>query len=103
MPDTAAQDEPVDSAAAAPTTPDSPRSALSAWRERRTILIRIFVLAFAFAEGTGNDWIAIALIDGYGATATIGTLGFAVFLAAMTAGRWFGPTWLDRVRPRSRE
>jgi MFS family permease len=95
VPDTAAQEEAVD-AAAALTTPDPPRSALSAWRERRTILIGIFVLAFAFAEGTGNDWVAIALIDGYGATAVIGTLGFAVFLAAMTAGRWFGPTWLNR-------
>jgi predicted MFS family arabinose efflux permease len=94
VPDTAAQEEAND--AAAPSTPDAPRSALSAWRERRTILIGIFVLAFAFAEGTGNDWIAIALIDGYGATAAIGTLGFAVFLAAMTAGRWFGPAWLDR-------
>jgi MFS family permease len=95
VPDTAAQEDAVD-AAAAPTTPDAPRSALSAWRERRTILIGIFVLAYAFAEGTGNDWIAIALIDGYGATAVIGTLGFAVFLAAMTAGRWFGPAWLDK-------
>ena len=94
VPDNAAHEETVDSAA--PTTPDSPRSALSAWREPRTILIGIFVLAFAFAEGTGNDWIAIALIDGYGATAAIGTLGFAVFLAAMTAGRWFGPAWLDK-------
>jgi MFS family permease len=94
VPDTAAPEEAVD-AAAAPRTPDAPRSALSAWRERRTILIGIFVLAFAFAEGTGNDWIAIALIDGYGATAVIGTLGFATFLAAMTVGRWFGPAWLD--------
>jgi predicted MFS family arabinose efflux permease len=94
VPDNAAHEETVDSAA--PTTPESPKNALSAWREPRTILIGIFVLAFAFAEGTGNDWIAIALIDGYGATAAIGTLGFAVFLAAMTAGRWFGPTWLDK-------
>ncbi len=28
--------------------------------------------------------------------ATVGTLGFAVFLAAMTTGRWFGPGLLDR-------
>jgi predicted MFS family arabinose efflux permease len=95
VPDTAA---PVDAAAtgAAPPPPDTRRSALSAWREPRTLLIGVFVLAFAFAEGTGNDWIAIALIDGYGAAAAIGTLGFAVFLAAMTTGRWFGPAWLDR-------
>jgi predicted MFS family arabinose efflux permease len=67
-----------------------------AWREPRTLLIGLFVLAFAFAEGTGNDWTSVALIDGYGTSALVGTLGFAAFLAAMTAGRWFGPAWLDR-------
>ncbi|HEX8305363.1 MAG TPA: MFS transporter [Jatrophihabitans sp.] len=72
------------------------RSALAAWREPRTLLIGVFVLAFAFAEGTGNDWIGIATIDGYGASATVGTLAFAVFLSAMTVGRWFGPGLLDR-------
>jgi len=72
------------------------RSAFAAWRERRTLVVGLFVLAFAFAEGTGNDWIGIALIDGYGTTAALGTLGFASFLAAMTAGRWFGPSLLDR-------
>ena len=36
-----------------------------------------FVLAFAFAEGTGNDWISVALIDGYHVPAAVGTLGFA--------------------------
>lgn len=70
--------------------------AWTAWRERRTLLIGVFVLAFAFAEGTGNDWIAVAVIDGYGAPAAVGTLTFAAFLAAMTTGRWFGPAVLDR-------
>jgi predicted MFS family arabinose efflux permease len=68
----------------------------TAWTEPRTLLIGLFVLAFAFAEGTGNDWISVALIDGYHAPATVGTLGFAVFLAAMTTGRWVGPGLLDR-------
>ncbi|HEX8094286.1 MFS transporter [Jatrophihabitans sp.] len=72
------------------------RSALAAWREPRTLLIGVFVLAFAFAEGTGNDWISIAMIDGYGTPAAVGTLAFAVFLSAMTLGRWFGPGLLDR-------
>ena len=67
-----------------------------AWSEPRTLLIGVFVLAFAFAEGTGNDWIGVALIDGYDAPAATGTLGFAAFLAAMTAGRWVGPGLLDR-------
>ena len=80
----------------APSVQESKRRTLLAWREPRTLLVGLFVLAFAFAEGTGNDWIAIALIDDYRLPAAIGTLGFAVFLAAMTVGRWFGPGLLDR-------
>jgi predicted MFS family arabinose efflux permease len=72
------------------------RRTLSAWGEPRTLLIGVFVLAFAFTEGTGIDWINVAVIDDYGAPATVGTLAFAVFLAAMTTGRWFGPRLLDR-------
>ena len=66
------------------------------WRERRTLLIGVFVLAFAFAEGSANDWISVAVIDGYGTSAAVGTLTFAVFLSSMTAGRWVGPALLDR-------
>jgi predicted MFS family arabinose efflux permease len=71
-------------------------SALAAWREPRTVLIGVFVLAFAFAEGTGNDWISVSVIEDYGAPAALGTLAFAVFLAAMTGGRWFGAGLIDR-------
>jgi fucose permease len=76
--------------------PSASSGALRRWREPRTLLIGLFVLAFAFAEGTGNDWISVALIDGYDAPAVVGTLGFATFLTAMTATRWFGPGLLDR-------
>jgi predicted MFS family arabinose efflux permease len=72
------------------------RRTLETWREPRTLLIGVFVLAFAFTEGAGIDWISVATIDGYGAPATVGTLAFATFLAAMTLGRWFGPGLLDR-------
>jgi len=70
--------------------------ALAAWREPRTLLVGLFVLAFAFAEGTANDWLSVALIDDHGASAAVGTLGFAAFLTAMTAARWVGPPLLDR-------
>jgi cyanate permease len=88
-------DDPVgDGAAGQPAEPR--RSALAAWREPRTLLIGVFVLAFAFTEGTANDWIGVAMIDGYSAPAAVGTLGFAAFLSAMTTARWFGPHLLDR-------
>ena len=69
---------------------------MARWREPRTLIIGLIVLAFAFSEGSGNDWISVSLIDGYHAPAVIGTLGFAVFLTAMTTGRWFGTGLLDR-------
>jgi MFS family permease len=36
------------------------------------------------------------LIDGYHLPAVSGTLGYALFLAAMTLARWVGPGLLDR-------
>ncbi len=54
------------------------------------------MLAFAFAEGTGNDWISLATIDRHHVAPALGTLVFAVFLGAMTTARWFGPAALDR-------
>jgi fucose permease len=86
----------ADPEAAAASSSNAGRASLAAWREPRTLLVGLFVLAFAFAEGSGNDWIGVALIDGHGVDAAIGTLGFAVFLTAMTTGRWFGPGLLDR-------
>jgi predicted MFS family arabinose efflux permease len=82
-------------ATAAAATPSATRDSLRAWGERRTLLIGVFVLAFAFGEGSGNDWISVATIDGHRAAPTLGTLAFATFLAAMTTGRWFGPQLLD--------
>ncbi|RKQ87145.1 fucose permease [Solirubrobacter pauli] len=69
---------------------------LAAWTEPRTLLIGVFVFAAAFTEGTGNDWLAVATIDGYDAANALGTFTFALFLSAMTLGRWFGPAVLDR-------
>jgi MFS family permease len=60
------------------------------------VLIGLFVLCMAFTEGTSNDWLSLAVIGGYHTVAALGTLTFAVFLAAMTTGRWFGPALIDR-------
>ncbi|HEY3528700.1 MAG TPA: MFS transporter [Nocardioides sp.] len=68
----------------------------SAWLEPRTLAIGLMVLAFALAEGAANDWLALALIDGYDARHWVGVLGFALFVAAMTLGRLGGPIALDR-------
>jgi fucose permease len=64
--------------------------------DRRTLLIGVVVLAFAFAEGAGSDWIGVALVDDHDTSAALASLGFAAFLTAMTLGRWTGPKLLNR-------
>ncbi len=70
--------------------------ALTAWREPRTVLVGLLVLGFAFTEGSANDWIAVALVDGYGAGEALGAVAFGFFVAAMTAGRLLGGSLLLR-------
>ena len=67
-----------------------------AWLEPRTLMIGMMVLALALTEGTANDWLALALQDGYGVERWVGVLGFAGFVVAMTVGRLVGPVLLDR-------
>lgn len=69
---------------------------LRAWREPRTLLLGVLVLALALTEGTANDWLAVALVDGHDVAHAVGVAGFALFVAAMTAGRLAGPVLLDR-------
>jgi MFS family permease len=54
------------------------------------------ILCFAVAEGSANDWLSLALIDGYDVEQWIGVAGYAVFVTAMTIGRLVGTTLLDR-------
>lgn len=69
---------------------------LSAWTEPRTLLIGLVTLVAAFTEGTANDWLSVAFVDGYGLPNWAGVLAFAVFLTFMTVGRVAGTTLLDR-------
>ena len=72
------------------------RNPLLAWREPRTLVVGLMVLAFAFAEGSANDWLAVAVVEGYGVSHATGVLVFAVFVTAMTVGRMVGTVLLDR-------
>jgi len=68
----------------------------SAWLEPRTLLIGLVVLAAAFTEGTANDWMAVAFVDGHDVSNAVGVIALAVFLLFMTAGRILGTGLLDR-------
>ncbi|MDP9823831.1 MFS transporter [Nocardioides massiliensis] len=76
--------------------PGSSVSVWRAWTEPRTLLIGAMVMALALMEGTANDWLALALVDGHGFAEASGVAGYAGFVAAMTLGRLVGPAVLDR-------
>ena len=72
------------------------RAAARAWLEPRTLLIGLVVLAAALTEGAANDWVSLAVVDGFGTTHATGAVAFGVFVTAMTAMRMFGTVLLDR-------
>jgi fucose permease len=76
--------------------PEGDDASRSAWLEPRTLLVGLMVLCFAVAEGSANDWVSLALIDGYEVEHWVGVTGYAVFVTAMTLGRLVGTTVLDR-------
>lgn len=68
----------------------------SAWLEPRTLAIGLMVLSFAIVEGSANDWLTLALIDGYDVPHWVGVAGYAAFVSSMTLGRVVGTVVLDR-------
>ncbi|WP_083672727.1 MFS transporter [Micromonospora sp. CB01531] len=72
------------------------RALLATWREPRTLLIGLLVLVMAFTEGSANDWLAVAFVDGYGVSEAVGAVVFGVFVVGMTLGRTVGTIAIDR-------
>lgn len=72
------------------------RSRLGIWRERRTLLIGLIILGMAFAEGSANDWLALAMVDGHHVSNAAGAFVFGIFVTAMTVGRVAGVFLLDK-------
>lgn len=80
-----------------PTSDPAPRPRLArTWTDPGTLLIGLLALAFAFSEGAANDWLALTVVDGLGGSQALGAIGFGVFVAAMTLGRTFGGSALQR-------
>jgi MFS family permease len=69
---------------------------LAVWADLRLILIGVIMLGMAFAEGSANDWLALATVEGHGQSEPTGAIVFGVFVSAMTVGRVAGGPLIDR-------
>ncbi len=74
----------------------APLTRWQVWAQPSTILIGVIVLGMALAEGSANDWLPLAMIDGHGLDNAAGAAVLTVFLAAMTAGRVAGSPLIDK-------
>ncbi len=80
-------------------------AALAVWRDPRTYAIGVIMLGMAFAEGSANDWLTIAMVDGHRESQTVGAIALTVFSVAMTVFRvlggplvdWLGRVWTLRI------
>lgn len=71
-------------------------SALKGWHEPRTLLIGVVIMAAALSEGSANNWLALAVVDGFGEPAAVGAVVFGLFVASMTVVRLLGTRLIDR-------
>ncbi|GAA1760492.1 MFS transporter [Agromyces humatus] len=72
------------------------RRSLRVWADPRLLLIGVVMLGMSFAEGSANDWLAIAAVDGHGLDQTAGAAMFTVFTIAITTARVLGGPFIDR-------
>ncbi|MFC9561167.1 MFS transporter [Agromyces sp. NPDC056965] len=72
------------------------KSALAAWREPRTLLLGVVLLAASLAEGSATTWLSLAVVDGFEAAEAVGAIAYATFVGAMTVFRFVGTRLIDR-------
>lgn len=88
--------------AAAPAPAPAPRrgagvrAALAAWREPRTLLIGLVLLASSLSEGSAGNWLSIAVVDGFDVREALGAVAYGTFVGAMTVFRFAGTRLIDR-------
>lgn len=50
-----------------------------------TLILGFVIMAASLSEGAANDWLAIAVIDGFGRPEAVGALVFGIFVASMAS------------------
>ncbi|MEK4376024.1 MFS transporter [Bacillus sp. FSL L8-0215] len=76
--------------------PDTVESSQTAWLNKRTISLAMIALCLAFVEGSANDWIPLAMVDGYQVSHSMSTVIYALFLCGMISGRLISGRLIDR-------
>lgn len=65
--------------------------------DRRLLLIGVMMVGMSFVEGSANDWLSLAAVEGHGLDHSAAALVYATFVSAMTLGRLVGGPLVDRL------
>jgi MFS family permease len=85
---------------AGPPPPDRAarlRQWLRGWLDWQLLLIGVVMLGVELGEGSANNWLALAVRNNHGQTATVAALFLAVFAAGEALARIFGGPIVDRL------
>ncbi len=78
-----------------------PSPTAAPWLERRTLLIAAMVFAGSLSEGSANNWLSLAVVDGFDRPESTGGVVLGVFVGAMTVCRAVGTHLIDRFGRRA--
>ncbi|MCM3064490.1 MFS transporter [Bacillus altitudinis] len=78
------------------TQTESVKASQTSWLNKRTISLALIALCLAFVEGSANDWIPLAMVDGYQVSHSMSTVIYALFLCGMISGRLLSGRFIDR-------
>ncbi|WP_372700078.1 sugar MFS transporter [Arthrobacter sp. JSM 101049] len=76
---------------------DRLRATLLLATDPQLMFLGLLVVGMAFVEGSANDWLPLAAVDGHGFDNAGGALVYGTFVAAMTVGRAAGGPLIDAV------
>lgn len=82
-----------------PVSGDRPGDRQPVRMTRRLVMLGSLILVGAFIEGAANDWLAVFLADERGFSHSGAAVAYAVFVAAMTAGRLGGKRLHRQLSP----
>ncbi|WMT27635.1 MFS transporter [Bacillus aerius] len=78
------------------TQTESVEASQTSWLNKQTISLAMIALCLAFVEGSANDWIPLAMVDGYQVSHSMSTVIYALFLCGMISGRLLSGRFIDR-------
>ena len=70
---------------------------LRGWLDWRLLLIGVVMFGVELGEGSGNNWLTLAMRNDHGQTAAVAALYFTAFAAGEALARIFGGAAVDRL------